>query len=147
MLRYLQVQELRPVKATFKAGEAMTQGMGVSLDLVNDEADKATGVGDYLVDVVRNYNGVNAAIQYEDDHFESIAQGDRVLIIQPAVGDVFATNQLTIGSLTKGDPLKVAGGLFVAATSTNAYQWVYGGTFSDPTGTLYIVERVPAGTV
>lgn len=148
MLRYLQVQGNRPVNAIRKVSADMKQGMVVSVDYANDEMDKATGVGYYLVDIARNYDGINAAIFYPDDHFEDIEEGLMALQITPTLGDRFATDQLTIGALKKGDPIKAVAGLFVAAESSDAYGWVYQGTYADPTGkTLYIVERVPNATV
>jgi hypothetical protein len=129
------------------ASEAMTTGMAVAIDYANEEVDKATGIGYYLVDVPRNYDGVNAVFNYPDDEFEDIAQGDRVIVIPTSIGDRFATNQIVSTGLEKGDPLDVASGVFQEATSGDAYGWVYGGTYADPTGTLHIVERVPNATV
>ena len=147
MLRYLQVQQDKPVNVMRVASEAMTTGMAVSIDYANDEVDKATGIGYYIVDVPRNYDGANAAFNYPDDEFEDIASGARVLTIPTSIGDRFATDQITVTGLTKGDPLDVSAGLFQEATSGDAYGWVYGGTFADPTGTLHIVERVANATV
>jgi hypothetical protein len=147
MLRNLTPLGNRPIKATFKASEAMKQGMAVSLDIPNSEVDKATGVGDYIVDVPKKYEGIYAVVNPEDDAFEDIDQGDRVLVIPTYVGDRFATDQITITGLSAGDPLDVANGLFIEATSNDAYQWIYVGTYSDPTGTLHVIERVPKGTV
>lgn len=147
MIRYLQVQQDKPVSVMRVASEAMTTGMAVSIDHANGEVDKATGIGYYIVDVPRNYDGANAAFNYPDDEFEDIASGARVITIPTAVGDRFAVNQITAAGLTKGAPLDVASGLFVAATTGDAYGWVYGGTFADPTGTLHIIERVSNATV
>jgi hypothetical protein len=147
MLRYLQVQQDKPVSVMRVASEAMTTGMAVSIDYANGEVDKATGIGYYLVDVPRNYDGANSAFNYPDDEFEDIALGDRVIQIPVSIGDRFATNQITATGLSAGDPLDVAAGLFKEATSGDAYGWVYGGTYADPTGTLHIVERVPNATV
>lgn len=147
MIRYLQVQQDKPVNVMRIASEAMTTGMAVSIDHANGEVDKATGIGYYLVDVPRDYDGAHAAFNYPDDEFEDIALGARVITIPASVGDRFATDQITATDLTVGDPLDVADGLFVEATSSDAYGWVYGGAYADPTGTLHIVERVPNATV
>lgn len=147
MIRYLTPLGNRPIKATYKASEAMYQGMAVSLDTANAEVDKATGVGDYLVDIPKSYTGLYAIVNPEDDAFELIASGSYVNVVPTFVGDRFATDQITTTGLTAGDPMDVAAGLFQEATSSDAYQWVYGGTYSDPTGTLHIVERVAKGTV
>lgn len=147
MLRILQTTQGKPIKATYKASEAMYQGMAVSLDHANGEVDKATGVGDYIVDVPKEYTGLYAIVNPADDAFESIASGKLVNVIPTFIGDRYATDQITSSGLTKGDALKVASGLFVAATSGDGYQYVYGGTYADPTGTLHIVERVAKATV
>lgn len=147
MIRYLTPLGNRPIKANYKASEAMTQGMAVSLDHANAEVDKATGVGHYLVDVPKSYTGINAIVNPEDDAFESIASGTFVNVVPTFIGDRFATDQVTPTGLTVGDPLDVTAGVFAEATSSDAYQWIYGGTYSDPTGTMYIIERVAAATV
>lgn len=147
MLRILTPLGNRPIKATFKASEAMKQGMAVALDIADAEVDKATGVGDYIVDVPKKYEGLYSIVNPEDNAFEDIAAGDLVLVIPTYIGDRFATDQITTTSLSVGDPLDVASGLFIEATSSDAYQYVYGGTYADPTGTLHIVERVAKATV
>lgn len=147
MLRMLTPLGNRPIKATFKAGAAMKQGMAVSLDFENSEVDKATGVGDYIVDVPKSYTGLNAVVNPTDDAFEDIVKDQTVLVIPTFVGDRFATDQITTTGLAVKDPLDVAAGLFQEATQGDSYQWIYCGTYADPTGTLHIVERVPAGTV
>jgi hypothetical protein len=147
MLRNLTPLGNRPIKADYKAGAAMTQGMAVSLDHANAEVDKATGVGDYLVDIPKSYTGIYAIVNPEDDAFESIAQGAFVNVIPTYVGDRFATDQVTTTGLSVGDPIDATAGVFAEATSSDAYQWIYGGTYADTTGTLYIVECVPNATV
>lgn len=147
MLRHLQVVENKPIKTTFVTSAEMYQGMGVSLDFANSEIDKATGVGDYLVDIPKSYTGLYSIVNPEDDAFEVIASGANALVVPTYVGEIYATDQLTIGTLSVGDPLKVASGLFVAAAQGNSYQWIYKGTHSDPTGTMYKIERVALGTV
>lgn len=147
MLRNLTPLGNRPIKADYKAAEAMTQGMAVTISTANANCSKATGVGHYLVDIPKSYTGIYAIVNPEDDAFESIASGAFVNIIPTYVGDRFATDQVTPTGLSVGDPLDVTAGVFAEATSGDAYQWVYGGTFADPTGTMYIIERVPAATV
>lgn len=147
MLRYLQVNANKPIKVTY-ASEIMKQGMAVSADYANDEVDKATGIGEFLVDVPKSYNGIDAIIAPADNAFEDIAAADKVLRIPTYVGERYATSALTIGSLTVGAAIKAASGLFVAAVSQDLYGWVYGGLYDDPTGeTMYIIERVATATV
>ena len=147
MLRFLTPLGNRPIKATYTAAENMYQGMGVTISTANGTCSKATGVGDYIVDVPKSYTGLYAVVNPEDDTFESIASGTVVNVIPTFIGDRIATDQLTIASLVIGDPMDVASGLFIEATSGDSYQWVYGGTYSDPTGTMYIAERVALATV
>lgn len=147
MLRELQTFGQKPIKATYVASENMTQGMAVSIDHANEEVDKATGVGEYLVDVPKNYDGANAYLPPDDDACEAILDGDTVLVVPTLPGERYATDQLTIGTLSKGDYLKAASGLFVAAAQSDATGWIYGGTYSDPTGTLYVIERIVTTTM
>lgn len=148
MLRELQTFGQKPIKATYVASEDMTQGMAVSIDHANGEVDKATGIGEFLVDVPKNYDGEYSYKNPTDDAFEAITDGDTVLVIPTLPGERYATDQLTVGNpaVAKGAYLKVASGLFVAAAQNDAVAWVYGGTYTDPTGTMYIVERVDATT-
>lgn len=147
MLRLLQVLGHKPNKAMYVASEDMKQGMAVSIDHANGEVDKATGLGEYLVQVSPKYEGLNAVVPPLDDAFEDIASGDKVILIPTFIGERYATDQITTTGLTAGDPLDVAAGLFQEATSSDAYCWIYGGTYLDTTGTLHIVERVPNATV
>lgn len=149
MLRELQTFGQKPIKATYVASEDMVQGMAISIDHANGEADKATGVGEYLVDVPKNYDGEFSYKNPTDDAFENITDGDMVLIVPTVPGERYATDQLTVGTpaVAKGAHLKVASGLFVAAAQNDATCWIYGGTYSDPTGTMHIVERIAATTM
>lgn len=147
MLRMLQVKANKPIKTTYAAGATMTTGMLVSLDHVNSEVDKATDAGYYLVDIEKNYDGINAVVPPEDDTCEAIAQYAKVKVIPTEIGERYATDQITISGVSVGDPLEATAGLFTEATSGDTYRWVYCGTLADPTGTLYIVECVPAATV
>ena len=52
---------------------------------------------------------------------------------------------MTATGLAVGDPLVAKAGKFEKAVQGAAdvtYHWVYGGTYDDPTGTMYIIERV-----
>lgn len=147
MLRFLKVQENKPIQQ-LEASENMTSGMAVTIDFANDEVDKATATtGIYLVDSAPNYNGINAVVGAADDAFEAITDGDKVNVIPTFIGERYATDQFTLASAVKGDYLKAASGLFVEAAGSDICEWIYGGTYSDPTGTMYIIERVAPATV
>jgi hypothetical protein len=149
MLRELQTFGQKPIKATYVASEDMTQGMAVSIDHANEEVDKATGIGEFLVDVPKNYDGEYSYKNPTDDAFEDISDGDIVLVVPTLPGERYATDQLTVGNpaVAKGAYLKVASGLFVAAAQNDSAGWVYGGTYTDPTGAMHIIERVSTVTV
>jgi hypothetical protein len=149
MLRDLITFSNKPVTATFKASENMTMGMAVSIDYANDEVDKATGIGEFLVTVPKKYEGEYSYKNPTDDAFEAILDGDTVNVIPTVVGESYATDQLTVGNpaVAKGAYLKVASGLFVAAAQNDSAGWVYGGAYSDPTGAMHVIERVSTVTV
>lgn len=149
MLRDLITFSNKPVTATLVASEDMTMGMAVSIDYANDEVDKASGIGEFLVTVPKKYDGEYSYKNPVDDAFEAIKDGDTVNVIPTLVGEQYATDQLTVGSpaVAKGDYLKAASGLFVKASSNDLAGWVYGGTIPDTTGTMYVIERVATVTV
>lgn len=148
MIRYLQVVQGKPVRH-MKAAAAMKQGAPVAQTLSAGTVAADTGVGDYLVDVDMNYDGMNAIMTPMDNAAENIAEGADVLMITPLPGERYATTELTAAGLAVGDPLVTSAGKFVKATASASgvpYQWIYGGAYDDPTGTMYIVERVNVGS-
>ena len=148
MIRFLQVDENKNIQI-LKAGEALTRGAAVTKNYATDAVGKATATGGiYLVDVAPNYDGINSVIAPTDGSFESIASGALVLFVPTYEGERYATTELTVGALVQGGYLKAASGKFVAGVTNDVCEWVYGGTYSDPTGkTMYIVERVAPKTV
>jgi len=148
MLRFLQVNEKKPIPILV-AGEALTRGMAVTQDYADNTIKKATATsGFFLVDNAPNYDGLNAVYSPTDGSFETITSGAKALLIPVYVGERYATTELTIGTLTKGASIKSSAGKFVAAVANDVCEWVYGGTYSDPTGlTMYVVECVPSHTV
>lgn len=146
MIRFLQVNEGKPIQV-LAASEAMTRGGLVMKDFANDTVGKATAAtGFALVDVSPEYFGVNAVITPSDAAFEAIAEDQQVLYVVAEPGERYAVTECDSG-LTKGDKLVASGGKFVKAT-TGDYEWVYGGTYDDPTGLdMYIVECVSPATI
>lgn len=139
MLRFLQVTEGKQIQIV-KAGAALKRGAPVTKSVAADTVAAATGDAVFLVDNAPNYNGINAAIIPDDAAFEDIASGALCLAVPVYVGERYATTELTIGSLSKGDKITASSGKFVADADG---KWAYGGTYSDPTGlTMYIVERI-----
>lgn len=103
------------------------------------------GTGDYLADAQKTYTGLNAVVNPTDAASTVIASGAMCVSVPAYLGDRFASSEVTRNYADKGDPMVVSNGKFVKAASANAYQWVYGGEYQDPAGTLHIVERVPTG--
>lgn len=92
MIRYLQSASKKPVKL-MKVSANMKTGSLVSQDFANDEADQQTsGLGDCLVDVAPNYDGVNSVIPKNDTE-DSIVSGKLASIISPAVGERYAVDR------------------------------------------------------
>lgn len=147
MLRYLQVTENKPVKIT-TASVAVKRGAPITVDFTDGTVAPATaGTGLYLADVAKNYDGINAIIEPTDGDFEDIKVGGKVLRVVPFVGDRFATTEVTAAGLVAGDPLVATAGKFVKAGSAKDYEFVYGGTYADPSvENSYIVERVERNT-
>lgn len=147
MIRALKVQTGKPI-SIFVASEAMTRGCPVTVDFSDETVDKATATGGiYLVDVPNNYDGLNAVIPPNDTQFENIVEGQKVLVIPTKVGERYATTELTLGAIVAGDGLKASGGKFVEAAANDVVEWKYVGTYADPTGTMYAIERVAPYTV
>lgn len=149
MYRGIEVNTAKNIDIVKAGSAALTRGAPVVKDYTDDTLDAATTTGlVFLVDVSKNYDGMNAIVSPQDKDFETIAAGATCLAVPTYVGEKFATTELTIGSLTKGDYLKASSGKFVAAATNDVCNYVYGGTYSDPTGlTMYVVECVPAHTV
>lgn len=131
-----------------EAGEAMTRGAAVTIKGSDGKVYKATeGTGAYLVDVAPNYDGINAVVEASDKEFEAITEGQKVLVVPAYVGESFATTEVTKGSLAVGDAIKADAGKFVAAGKNTAYDFVYNGVYSDPTGlAMYKITRVKEAT-
>lgn len=145
MLRKLNVVSDKPDQFAVTSAQ-LTNGMVVSKDYATGKISAATGAGDYFVEAQKNYDGLNAVVAPTDGDFETIKSGETAILIPTYVGERYATSACATG-LTVGDPLTVTSGAFAKQSAKSAaYQWVYGGTYSDPTGTLYIVEKIPAST-
>ena len=154
MLRYLQVLKDKPIQIV-PAGKDLTRGGCVVKDIANNEvliagslSGNTPNTGFFLVDNAPNYNGINAIIAPTDADFENIVEGDLCLLVPTFVGERYATTEVDDArSLSVGDALIAVDGMFSAASGGVAYEWVYGGTYSDPTGlNMYIVERVSPAT-
>jgi len=147
MLRFLQEHNDKPIEV-LTAGAALARGGFVYKDPADDELKVlATGLGDDIVDICKNYDGANAVKDPTEADFEAIAENAQALRVPTLVGERYATSEVTRNYADIGDPMTVTNGKLVKATGAAAYQWIYGGTYSDPTGiTIHAVEKVVPAT-
>jgi hypothetical protein len=147
MLRFLQEHNDKPIEV-LTAGAALARGGFVYKDPADDELKVlATGLGDDIVDICKNYDGANAVKDPTEADFEAIAENAQALRVPTLTGERYATSEVTRNYADVGDPMTVTNGKLVKATGAAAYQWVYGGTYSDPTGiTMHVVEKVAPAT-
>lgn len=144
MIRELETVQNKPVELLLTSAQ-VTKGAPVDIDYEDETVAAATdGLGTKLVDINPVYEGIYSIVEPTDADFETAETGTRVRVIQTLPGEMYATSELTKGSLTEGNPVKVSSGKFVAATEgTDDYAWVYRGEYSDPTGiAMYRISRV-----
>lgn len=147
MIRFLNVNEGKNLPLR-KASEAMKRGGAVVVDYTDETLGKATAnTGIYLVDVAPTYDGINAVVTPPDGSFEDIAAGQMCIEIPTYLGERYAITEVTTTGLSKGTPIVTSAGKFVKAGLSTKYEWVYGGTYADPSvAGMHIIERVPEGT-
>jgi hypothetical protein len=146
MLRDLQPKKNKPIEIMTTAAE-MKRGIMVTKDLAAGTVAAATsGLGDYFVSGSKEYTGIYSVVNPNDPIHDTIAAGAKCQVINTTLGERYANSEVTPGYADIGDPLNVSSGKLVRATSESAYQWIYGGTYADPTGTLYIVEKIEPAT-
>lgn len=146
MLRILQSKKNKPFPIMVASAEMKT-GSVVNKTLSDGTVAVATsGTGEYFVDAPKDYTGLNSVVNPSDADSTTIASGAKCVAIPTYIGDRFATSEVTRNYADAGDPMVVSSGKLVKASATNAYQWIYGGTYSDPAGSLHIVEKVASGT-
>lgn len=147
MLRNLLTQADKPVEV-LKVGAALTRGAFVYKDGSDDELKVLTsGLGDDIVDICKNYDGVNSIKDPTDGSTETIAENTQAIRVPTLIGEKYATSEVTRNYADKGDPMTVSNGKLVKATGSAAYQWIYDGTHADPSGVaLHSVEKVVPAT-
>lgn len=145
MLRILQAKG-KPAEIMTTA-EELTAGAVVAKTLsAGTVAAASSGTGEYLVDAPKSYTGIYSVVDPSDADSDTIASGAKCVVVPAYPGDRFASSEVTRNYADVGDPMVASSGKLVKASSTNAYNWIYGGTYSDPTGTLHIVEKVEPAT-
>jgi ribosomal protein S8E len=139
MIRKIQVVADKHAPAQYVAGEALTRGMAVKIDYTTDKVKAQTGAATYFVDVQPNYDGINAVVEPQEKDYESIAAGDKVVLIPVLPGEAYATTEVTVGTLAKGDLIEATAGKFAAKADGD---FVFDGAYSDATGlTMYRVVK------
>jgi hypothetical protein len=146
MLRILQARKNKPVEIV-TAGANFITGAVVTRDFTDGTIDAAaSGYGDYFVDAPKDYTGIYSVVNPNDRDSQLIPEGAKCVVIPTFIGERYATSEATPGYADIGDPLSASNGDLVRTSSQGAYNWVYGGTYEDPHGTLYIVEKVAEST-
>jgi hypothetical protein len=145
MFRYLQVDKDKPI-AILTSSESLATGAVVAKDYEGNVGKANAVAGEFFVDVPKDYTGLNAVYNPTDAGSTEIAQGNLCQVVPTKVGERYATSEATPNYADIGDPMTAVTGKMQKAASEASYQWIYGGTYNDPTGTLYIVEKVAPST-
>lgn len=153
MLRELQVHELKPIRARYKAAVDMVVGMGVVVDTAAGTVKlptAATAYNVFVVDKEREAKGMNNIRKDFSDRFTDfihIKAGEFVKLHNYDLGDEFATDQTaSIPTLAAATYAKVGtDGTWSASTEPTKFHVV--GTYNDagnPMVAIEIVEVEPA---
>lgn len=155
MLRDMMVNEIVGVDATYTADADLATGMGVVKDFANKLAKLPTadtGVDVVFVQKARIPTGCNASKTYFSDYneqFNTVAEGDKVVLYNYAYDNIFATDQYDATSLVDANVDKFVawgtdGKAKIAAAGTDSlYKFI--GLYNDAGHTLarfYKVETV-----
>lgn len=148
MLRELQVQELKPIRARYKAAVDMVVGMGVVIDNASGTVKlptEATALNICVVDKEREAQGKNNATNNFSDRFTDfihIKAGEFVKLHRYDLGDEFATDQTeSIAALASAEYAKVGtDGRWTASEEATKYKVV--GAYSDAGNPMVAIEIV-----
>lgn len=139
MIRNLQTHTNKVQSVMYTAAADMTRGAFVTPNESAMTVSAATADTIYMVDVPKNYDGINSMVDPSDGDFEDIKKGARVILVPVLPGERYATSEVTVGTATVGAAMGVSAGKLAAKTNG---EWIYCGTYSDPTGiAMYIVKR------
>lgn len=139
MLRELITHAQKAAESTYTAASAMKTGMAVikNVDGTASFPTAETAANLYFTQKERVPSGINAArtnMSDYDEDFNTIAEGDKVVLCQYAAGEKIAIDG--VGTLTEADKGKVlmAGtdGKLVVSTVASVYR--YEGTYNDAGG-------------
>ena len=148
MLRELQVQELKPIRARYKAAVDMVVGMGVVVDTAAGTVKlptAATAYNIFVVDKEREAKGVNNVKKDFSDRFTDfihIKAGEFVKLHNYDLGDEFATDQTeSIATLAAADYATVGtDGRWAVSQDPTKFHVV--GTYSDAGNPMVAIEIV-----
>jgi len=139
----------------YKVTADTKRGSVVVKNLTTDSADKADGVGleTYLLDFDYQPTGYQSDMEISayTTEADTVLASTYGILIKPALGTVWATDQIDATGLVEGDYL-VAGtttnvGKFIKAVATKVTPYKYVGTYDDGGHTLYSFEIVEPHTV
>lgn len=126
MLVRLMEHEIKPVKQVVATADVKR---GAPIDT------------NYIIDVPKNYDGINAVIEPGELDFEDIKAGQMYNRIPVLLGDRYATTEVDgATALNVGDTIGDNGTGKFASTGTG---YIFGGEYDNPFGVkMYIVEKV-----
>lgn len=144
--------DMKSVLASFTAGSVMATGMGVVKDEVAGKATfpaTETADGIFFVDKARYPSGLKASLtdfsDYDED-FNTVAEGDKVLLVHADETDKMATDAYDATGLVAANVGKYVAvgtdGKWVIAKAATASHFVFRGLYTDAGHTLAIIERV-----
>lgn len=148
MLRRLQTNSFKAVDSMNKAAVAMVKGMLVQKDLATKTVKLPTSQEGLFFVTRDNYPvgimSMEGELSDYDPRFENIEANSQVVLEKPVAGERYATDQIVTTGLAVNDYLIAEvtvgadqGKLKKNATATS---FVYGGTYTDGSKTLHIVE-------
>lgn len=139
----------------YEIGSELKRGSVVTKNYTTQVADKASGEGVaiYLVNADFAPTGHESDLEISEytDQADIVAANALAVLVKPAVGSHWATDQVVATGLAAGDYL-IAGtagdvGLLIKAVATNVSTYRYVGTYDDAGNTLYQFEVVAPHTV
>jgi hypothetical protein len=139
----------------YKVSTDTHRGSVVVKNLTTESADKADSVGveTYLLDFDFQPTGYQSDMEISayTDQADIVPAGTLGILIKPAVGTVWATDQIDITGLVKGDYLMAgtttAVGKFIKATTGKSTVYKYVGAYDDGGHTLQAFEIVEPKTI
>lgn len=134
----------------YKVATEMKRGTIVTKNLSTQVADKATDtIETYLVDYDSQPTGCLSDVEVSayDPKMDTIAANSLAVLIKPAVGTHWATDEVVATGLASGDYLVPNAGKLVKATTGKTSIYKYVGEYQDGDKTLYQFEVVTPHTL